>query len=143
MKPKEWYNTVCLDFDGVIAKFGTVDAGEVVPGAIAGLYRLLDAGWYVEIYSGRSATSQGIQVMKDWMEEADNQYRVDDLDYSELQLNDLGEYYRQGRLMFAENKPVAKIYVDDRGLKFEGWDTLTPEVLEAFRAWWQHSAATH
>ena len=29
---KEWHNTVCLDFDGVIAKFGTEDAGEPVDG---------------------------------------------------------------------------------------------------------------
>ncbi len=37
---------------------------------------------------------------------------------------------------FSSTKPPAMVYIDDRGLRFEGsWETLTPEFLESLRPW--------
>ena len=140
---KEWHNTVCLDFDGVIAKFGTEDAGEPVDGVFDGMIALLDAGWYIEIYSGRSKTEEGRHTIINWL-----------FDNARLQkcqrfIGALGQsdiYWESkislGCISFPANKPVAKIYVDDRGLRFTDWKSLTPDVLETFRAWWQHPEST-
>ena len=127
MEDKTWANTVCLDFDGVIAKFGTEDAGEPVEGVFDGLLALVDAGWWIEIYSGRCATDEGRKDIEKWL--------LGHGAWFFCQLKDK-------KIVVAKDKPTAKIYVDDRGMVFKSWQDITPDTLERFRAWWQHPAST-
>ena len=122
---KEWHNTVCLDFDGVIGVFPHTEPESPVEGAIEGIQRLLDAGWYIEIYSGGSKHPKRYDEMRRLL----NFWGNGIVDDNPIQIS------------FPKGKPTAKIYVDDRGMKFENWETLTPEALEAFRAWWQHPSS--
>lgn len=126
-KPKGWSNTICLDFDGVICEFGNEREGQPVEGLTMGLHRLIKAGWHIEVYSGRSKTAGGIRDMQEWFSTHVPSVALD---------------CKVGRISFASCKPTAKIYVDDRGFHFTGWDSLTPEVCESFRAWWQHPDST-
>ena len=124
---KDWHNTVCLDFDGVISQFGG-DSIAPVEGMVEGVKGLIGAGWYIDIYSGRSRTLSGITYMREWFHA-----------YAPA----LEEYFgHEGKIQFPRSKPIAKVYIDDRGLKFESWADITPEVLENFRTWWQHPAST-
>ena len=124
---KSWHNTCCLDFDGVISKFGVEDAGEPVEGALSGIELLISSGWFIEIYSGRSRDPSGIESLRSWV--ATN-------------FPSLSDAIESGSIIFAEQKPNAKVYIDDRAIKFEGWDKITPDVLESYRACWQHPDST-
>ena len=126
-KDKDWHNTICLDYDGVICEFANPREGQPVEGAEKGIKKLINAGWYVEVYSGRSATAGGIRGMMDWFDK-----HMPSL-YIEKKI---------GLLSFASNKPVAKIYVDDRGWHFTDWKELTPDNCQNFRTWWQHPDST-
>ena len=123
----------------MIAEFPHPDPERPVEGAIEGIYRLLQAGWYIEIYSGGSKYPERLEAMKALLNTWSQEY-----------LSELGLDTRAGlledaetaeRINFAIGKPTAKIYVDDRGMRFIGWHDLTPMKLEAFRAWWQHPAS--
>ena len=127
MNEKEWSNTICLDFDGVIAEYGNEKQGHPVFGAITGMDNLIKAGWWIDVYSGRSVTPEGIESLRDWFRE------------NALPLKTACD---NGTISFPDHKPTAKIYVDDRGWHFTGWSSLTPEACEAFRAWWQHPDST-
>ena len=126
MKEKRWSNTVCIDFDGVISEFGNDRAGQLVEGVLDGLTRLIEAGWYIEVFSGRSATIAGRRFM--W-------------EYFKVRLPELTSHIVSNRINFPSDKPIAKAYIDDRGITFTGWADITPELLESFRAWWQHPAS--
>ena len=123
---KEWHNTICTDWDGVWEIYPHSDPynPQPVPDVHDGIQRLLDAGWFVEIYSGGSKHPERLAQMKrnllDWFGQAF-----------------WDAYVETGQINFATGKPTAKIYLDDRGMTFHGWNRVTPEVLEGFRAWWQ------
>ena len=124
-----WHRVGCVDVDGVIIEFGNPHRkiGHPIEGAFEGLRKLMDAGWYIEIYSGRSRTPEGIQGIKDLFEKWDPEL--------------LQEYGSQ--IHFPAVKPTAKWYLDDRGWKFTNWAELTPEFFEGYRAWWQHPNSDH
>ena len=128
---KSWYNTVCLDWDGVCEVFPRDNlAPAPIPGFQEGIQRLLDAEWYIEIYSGGSSSRRRLKEMQQnlrtWMGE-----------------EFWDRYVRTDRIVWATSKPTAKVYVDDRGMKFTSWEYITPETLKGFRAWWQHPGSTH
>ena len=125
---KTWHNTIAIDFDGVISQFGTESEGIPVEGAFDGMTDLMDAGWYIEIHSGKCNTPDGIAHMMSWFRQ-----------------NAPGNILRaisSKRINVPEGKPTAKIYLDDRGFTFRSWKEITPEAMESFRTWWQHPAST-
>ena len=122
---KDWHNTLCCDFDGVIASYGG-DSIAPVKGVVEGFIRLIEAGWYIEVFSGRSVSLSGRTYIRD---------------YFSVYLTELEKYFDSGRIVLAESKPVAKVYLDDRGMTFTSWADITPDRLNLFRAWWQHPAS--
>ena len=132
---KAWHNTLSLDFDGCLYDYAQsfeagIDKYDVPPvyRALKGILRLVAGGWYIEIFSGRSATLEGRQWMESWLR--DKARRTGKLD--------IVEAIRAGKITFASDKPVAKVYLDDRGMRFDGdWEKITPEALDSYRAWWQ------
>jgi hypothetical protein len=94
---------VCIDIDGVIAKEGPFDnylKAEVIPGAKENITALSRKGYYIILYTSRWQEDEF--VTKKWLE-------IHEIPYNKLILG----------------KPLADIYIDDRAIKFEGWDKLT------------------
>lgn len=133
----EWHRIIAVDWDGVVGKFVLDPDEEQTPvdGAIPGIIRLIEHGFYIEIFSGRSRSKEGVNHMrttlKDWI-------------YNHVLQEDEGGRHdeRYANIVSKINysvgiKPTAKIYIDDRGFHFANWEEITPEFIESFRAWWQ------
>ncbi len=119
--------TLCVDFDGVIHSYisgwkgADVIPDPPVPGAIEALYQYIDH-FEVAIYSARSGQEGGIKAMREWLAKQD--YAI--VDY----------------LLWPSSKPAASVYLDDRGLRFEGrWPSIA-EIQEASTPWYQKKSTT-
>ncbi len=97
--------TVCFDFDGVLAHYDGWNNGKIgrpLPGGIGLAQLLTKLGYKIVICTCRTHPEHGTQeqqinAVTSWLES--NQVPYDDLDL-------LG-------------KPIADIYLDDRGLRFD------------------------
>lgn len=112
-------NVVCLDFDGVINEypgwqgegFAKIN-GKPVEGAKEAIKSLRDKGWLVLVHSTRCSYSGGTIAIVEYLNEYN--IRVDGV---------------------CTNKPPADIYVDDRGIQFNGnWEELMHSI-ENFKQW--------
>lgn len=98
---------VCLDFDGVLHAGAWAGAPELItgkplPGARDAV-RAMRGSVRLYCLSARTATPEGLLAVGDWL----------------LEHEILG-------LEVVATKPVADVYVDDRGIRFDGWPrTLT------------------
>ena len=114
--------TMCIDFDGVIHSYTSGWKGLTnitdppVDGAIAALYVYIKY-FNVAIYSSRSGQEGGIEAMQEWLRKQD--YAI--VDY----------------VLWPRNKPPASVYLDDRGLRFEGvWPSIE-EIEKACTPWYK------
>ena len=103
--------TICLDFDGVIHSYVSGWKGaDVIPdppviGSREAIEKLRK-DWQVVVYSSRSGQPGGKQAMSDWF--VNNDIQVDEL---------------------CDHKPPAVIYVDDRGVTFNGnWEKCIEDI---------------
>ncbi len=103
--------TLCLDFDGVIHGYQSGWKGaHIIPdmpvnGTKEAIAKLRE-NWKVVVYSSRSGQEGGKVAMKEWLDK--HGIEVDEL---------------------ADHKPPAFIYVDDRGVTFNGdWDKCIHEI---------------
>lgn len=104
--------TVALDFDGVIHQYtgDHTKMGPPVKGAIDAIKKLQAAGMEVVIYSARPA----LQIRR-WL--VDNKFPA---------------------LKIATTKPAAIVYLDDRGVQFNGkWTPALIERLVQFTPYWE------
>lgn len=113
---------IALDFDGVIHQYVRpwTNAEEIrdppMPGAFEFIYKLLNAGYEVAIFSSRSRTLHGQDAMSKWF--IKNGFNV-------VALADL---------QWPNYKPPAFLTIDDRALRFEGlWPSL--EDIRSFKPW--------
>lgn len=88
---------VCLDFDGVIADYcgwrGEDVLGEPLEGAREFVQKLIDSGYEVVIHSARAAVR-----IEEW----------------------LVKHQFPDSVQISIKKPIAIVYIDDRGLRFRG-----------------------
>lgn len=126
--------TLCLDFDGVVHSYTSpwVDALTIpdppVPGAIDWLVRA-DRYFLVAIFSSRSKVPGGIEAMQRWLIRHMREGHPPGVNSERFVLE---------TLRWPDNKPAASLYIDDRGLRFDGdWSSpeLEPERLLEFRTW--------
>ena len=140
MKDNTCFADICLDFDGVLHSYesGWIRA-DVIPdppvdGAIKTLYGYLEAGLSIAILSVRSALPGGIQAMREWLGKHDREYRYQNrVRHSVPHLNDV--------IFMPDHKPGAKVYIDDRGCRFEGVFP-TPDELRALYTPWNKKQET-
>lgn len=110
---------ICIDLDGTICYTKGPHESycdvEPLPGSIKYLQKLKDRGHYIIIYTARHMGSchnnvgqvmarQG-KVIIDWLDK----YKIP---YDEIVIG----------------KPLADVYIDDKAIKFEGWDKID-EIL--------------
>ncbi len=95
--------TIALDFDGVIHSYESGWLGEGIlehplEGAQDFIKDLQDRNFKVIIFSVRAATIKGQETIKQW----------------------LRQHGFSADIQITNAKPKASLYVDDRGLRFEG-----------------------
>ncbi len=110
--------SICLDFDGVINSYKSGWQGEtIIPDPLvldtkAAIDRLRKEGWRVLVYSTRCKTAKGREAIRKYLRE--NGIFVDEI---------------------CTDKPTALIYVDDRGLKFNGEWSQTLREIATYKNW--------
>ena len=122
---------ICVDFDGVLHAYtsgwqgAAVIADPPVDGAFEALRTYLAATppLTLAIYSARSAQADGIQSMHSWIDTHDAATRHPEHE----PLVD--------SLLFPHYKPAAKVYLDDRGVRFEGKFPSIDDLIYSFRVW--------
>ena len=75
------------------------------------------------VYSARSSQADGIQSMRSWIDHHDAATRRPE----DEPLVD--------QLLFPHYKPAARVYIDDRAIRFEGKFPSLDELIYAFRVW--------
>lgn len=111
--------TVCLDFDGVIHSYtsGWVGYTEIVDSPVDGIYEALAAihdEYRIVICSSRAQTSDGMNSIKDWLSKYNLDQFIDEI---------------------TAVKPAAFVYVDDRGLTFDGNATTLYNNIKNFHSY--------
>jgi hypothetical protein len=137
---------VAIDFDGVIHSYASGWRGVAnipdppVDGSIDALFRLLDAGFKVAIFSSRSSSLRGRFAMKRWMQRAITEHWLKGGSLpSGVEAEcwgDVGGVYR--KFHWPWFKPAALMTIDDRAVTFNGdWTdrAYTPDGIRGFRPW--------
>lgn len=115
-----------IDFDGVIHKYGNgwqkgIIYDEVVPGAKEGITTLKDAGYHIMIYTTRTNP----QFRKNGEPEQYDQL-VQYLEKNQIPYD---------RIYVGSGKPMAHLYLDDRGINFNGdWKKAVDDIIK-FEVW--------
>ena len=110
---------LCFDFDGVINLYAgwqnegfDVILGTPIPGAKETIQKLRNKGYLVLTHSTRCSYPGGAVAVTEYLNK--HNIRVDGV---------------------CSNKPPADIYIDDKGLTFNGdWSTMI-EAIETFKPW--------
>ena len=126
---------LCVDFDGVIHSYQKGWQGGAIYGtATVGFFRWLSEAlvhFRVVIYSTRSKTPEGIEAMRTWLR---TQWETQGGPCDPDDLMDIE---------FANEKPITFLTIDDRAIRFDGvWAALDPEMLLAFKPWYQRPVGT-
>lgn len=135
--------TIALDFDGVIHLYTSPWTSPLdihdgpVPGAFEFMQRLLDAGWRIVVHTARLASGPGsdssgiaelpisdrIDAILAWFDKHGfHNIRL------HLAFGDVSVWYGGG-------KPHADVYLDDRGMRFEGTFPTLDALVVARRTW--------
>jgi hypothetical protein len=131
MSKRDMPMTVCVDFDGTIARWnhgqgygpGTERMGAPVPGVAEALKRLKVNGWHIIIHTCRG--EKGYADIEKYMQQ--NGIPFDEINKNRYQLPDMNP-----------GKPVADVYVDDRAIDFKGdWKDALRQVVN-FRPWYEN-----
>jgi hydroxymethylpyrimidine pyrophosphatase-like HAD family hydrolase len=114
----------CVDFDGVIADYsggyqGMGVFGDPIPGAAESLQYLSKKGWKIVIYTGRGEKGLVSAYL--------NRYQIP---FDAINQNVEGIHQAESM----SPKPVADVYLDDRGISFNGsWDKALRDIDDLMR----------
>jgi hypothetical protein len=111
--------TIAVDFDGVVHSYdsgwtGPEPIDPPVPGARAAIAAIRGMGWTVAVFTCRALTADGMAGTKAWL--AKHEIEVDEV---------------------TGVKPHAALYIDDRGLRFDGnWHGIVEDLLNGVPRPW-------
>lgn len=114
--------TVVFDFDGVIHSYKSGWQGDaVIPdepviGIDKALRDICNAGYNIVVVSSRCNSKSGMVAVNDWM------LKYDLLKYVNLITN---------------TKPPAIVYIDDRGICFDGHPEKLLRKIQKFKPWYK------
>ncbi len=100
---------VIIDFDGTLCKFAFPEVGTVEPDVKAALEILKAKGYTIKIHSCRTATYWGNVFER---------CKHIDLIHEFLTINEIP--FDEIILDWSMDKPIADVYIDDRGVRYEG-----------------------
>jgi hypothetical protein len=108
--------TISIDFDGVIHLATETEAwvapshfaGRANPEALRFIHAALEAGWDVVIHSCRFYDLRAVNAVWNWLIVA-----------AEEELGSVSVHWFH-RVQYSLAKPRARIYIDDRGFRYEG-----------------------
>lgn len=137
---------VAIDFDGVIHSYlsgwkGVANIPDPpVDGSLDALFRLLDSGFKVAIFSSRSSSLRGRWAMKRWLERAITKHW---LAGGSLPSGVEAECWSDAsgvarKFSWPWFKPAALMTIDDRALTFNGdWShpAYQPDAIRSFKPW--------
>lgn len=104
---KETDTQIAIDFDGTIAVDKPFpDVGEPMPGVKEALSKMKDLGYTILIYTCRSKTEEGIELVREYLDKYEIPYDS----------------------IFEGEKPFARFYIDDRAIKFTDWKDVLNQV---------------
>src|SRR5688572_18850256 len=111
---------LAIDFDHTICDSSNIPEGHKMgpplPGAVAALNKLKAAGHTIIIHTCRANDgAKAIKVVEDWLKYFNASYDV----VWSATLNGA--------------KPVADVYIDDKGLHFQTWDQTLQELEARWR----------
>ena len=114
--------TICIDFDGVIHDYSKGYQGDdvfdkPVEGACEGLKALKEAGWTIILFTTRKSTAK----LYDFLAEHD--LTVDYVNWNPDQPKN------------SSGKLIADVYLDDRGICFDGDWQKAVELIKSFKPW--------
>ena len=114
---------LAVDFDGVIANYdgwkGDDHFGTPLPGVAEALQELKKRGWLIVIWTTRGN-----------VEQLRNYLNCFGIPYDSINEVSSREYAKQ--------KISADVYLDDRGLRFEGvWSAKLIDEIDHFKTWWE------
>lgn len=114
---------ICLDFDGVIIPYKPWSGVEVFPEPLEGIMestkKLKQYGHTIIIFTCRKEVEYIHQFLK--------KYDI---------LYDFINYYPEQHPETNQHKPIADVYIDDKGLTFQGkWDDIFIEQILNFKPW--------
>lgn len=107
--------TLCFDFDGVVNSYTSgwkgpdVIPDPPVPGMAEAFHRLLSLGWQIVVQSSRARYPGGREAIKAYM-----------------------RMHGFPEVPVTSEKHPAELYIDDRGLRFDG---SVPALLDAIEGW--------
>lgn len=116
--------TICIDFDGVLHDYsegfkGKDVFGDMLSNADKGTQLLKKKGWTIIIYTTRPKTTK----LEKWLK--DHKIAYDYINENPNQPEDS----KGGKL-------IADIYLDDRGMRFNGqWSEWLMEEIAGFQPW--------
>lgn len=117
--------TLAIDFDGTLVDFsggwkGVDVCGEPLPHAVETLKKFREANFKIIIYSCRTNTglNPSMSIVR-----LHNEFKA--------HLDRLGFVYDE--IFVGTGKPIAHVYIDDRGFYFNGdWNAVYMSVCDAF-----------
>lgn len=119
----EHKKTICIDFDGVIHDYSKGWRGidvydRPIAGAKEGLLALRNAGWVIIIYTTRNDTPK----LREFLES-------NELVFDYINVN---PYQPMGS---DKGKILADVYLDDKGITFDGDWEKTVSAIQTFTPW--------
>lgn len=110
---------IAFDFDGVLHTYKHWKAVDVIDGEqVVGMKELFQAltsyGYGIKIYTCRALEEKGRQAVEDW-----------------LKAHDMLDYVEE----ITAEKPIAKVYVDDRAIRFDGNVSKLFNEIITFKSW--------
>jgi hypothetical protein len=127
---KNYKKSVAIDFDGVINSYKsgfvamTVLPDPPVPGALEAIRNYINAGLKVYIYSTRNRSEDGKEAILRYLEK----HGLEKKFFDEIEMT--------------KSKPIAVLYIDDRGYQFTGNNWPSTTDIQNFKPWTKRESSS-